>query len=124
MYEYNNITKIVKIIILDNNLYKWYIDLLKKNEYFKEFIKQYNNDSNDILKEYLFFCFKRKRDYFMTKDYTTSFFEPIFGNVFMFSLSTTIDEYNRRMQGNLMKHRLTPNLHHLIYSIYIKSRKL
>ena len=57
MYEYKNITKIVKIILLDNNLYKWYIDLLKKNNYFKEFIKQYNNDSNDILKEYLFFLF-------------------------------------------------------------------
>ena len=51
MVNCNNITKIVKLILLDSSLYGWYIETLNNNVFYKSFIERYNGDYKDILRD-------------------------------------------------------------------------
>ena len=125
--EYHNITKVVKIILNDCNLYDWYLTTLFNNHYFKGFLLSTDiNKSTDILKDYLMYCFKTKRSYIVSKEIRSIMNVALFGNKFMFDtdmkdeFSSTIDMHN---QDILNEHSLRKHLHGLIYKVFKESRK-
>ena len=124
---YNNITKVVKIILCDCGLYNWYLTTLFNNHYFKEFLLSTDiNKSTDILKDYLMYCFKTKRSYIVYKEIGPIMNIALFGNKFMFDtdmkdeFSSTIDMHN---QDILNDHSLRKHLHGLIYQLFKESRQ-
>lgn len=119
----NNITKIVKVILCDCNLYDWYINIIYKNPYFKRFIEQYNGQSNDILKDYLIYCFKNNYGYVVYKSQHYTAYEAIFGNVFMLNEDRFYNEGLKSKQRSLHEHKLREHLHDLIYLAFKESRK-
>ena len=118
----NNITKIVKIILCDCNLYDWYLNIIYKNPYFKRFIEQYNGQSNDILKDYLIYCFKNNYGYIVYKVQSYTAYEAIFGNVFMLVERTNYQKDIKLKQRSLHKHKLIEHLHDLIHLAFIESK--
>ena len=119
----NNITKIVKVILCDCDLYDWYLNIIYKNYYFKRFIEQYNGQSNDILKDYLIYCFKNRYGYVVYKQQIYTIYEAIFGNVFMLNEDRFYNEGLKSKQRSLHKHKLREHLHDLIYLAFMESRK-
>lgn len=119
----NNITKIVKVILCDCGLYDWYINIIYKNYYFTKFLEQYEVCSNDILKDYLIYCFKNRCGYMVYKQQMYTNYEAIFGNVFMLNEDRRYNEGLKSKQRSLHKHKLREHLHDLIYLAFIESRK-
>lgn len=124
---YDNITKVVKIILNDCCLYDWYLTTLFNNHYFKGFLSNTDiNKSTDILKDYLMYCFKTKRTYIVYKEIGSIMNVALFGNKFMFDtdmkdeFSSTIDMHN---QDILNDHSLRKHLHGLIYKVFKESRQ-
>lgn len=123
MNNCDNITKIVKIILCDCNLYDWYINIIYKNPHFKRFIEQYKVQSNDILKDYLIYCFKNRYGYMVHKHKINASYEPIFGNIFMLDKDRVYKADIKLKQRSLHEHKLREHLHNLIYLTFIESRK-
>lgn len=120
----DNITKIVKIILCDCGLYDWYINIIYNNSYFIGFLKQYNGQSNDILKDYLIYCFKNRRGY-MVYDYDTNgCHEAIFGNIFMLDEFTNYQGDIKLKQWSLHEHKLRKHLHTLIHLAFLESKEI
>lgn len=119
----NNITKIVKVILCDCDLYDWYLNIIYKNYYFTMFLKQYKVQSNDILKDYLIYCFKNKYGYVVRKHQINATYEPIFGNIFMLNEDRFYGANIKSRQVILHKHNLREHLHNLIYLAFKESRK-
>lgn len=119
----DNITKVVKVILCDCGLYEWYIDMIYKNYYFNRFLEQYRVLSNDILKDYLIYCFKNRRGYIVYKQYRHSSYESIFGNIFMLEDDSVYKEDIKSKQGLLHEHNLIEHLHALIYLAFKESRE-
>ena len=124
---YGNITKVVKTILFDTNLYDWYLSTLFNNHYFKEFLLSTDiNKSTDILKDYLIYCFKTKRTYIVYKDIGTIMNVTLFGNIFMFDTDmkdkfpSMIDIHNKDI---LNEHSLKKHLNGLIYQVFKESRQ-
>jgi hypothetical protein len=124
---YDNITKVVKIILNDCNLYDWYLTILFNNHYFKGFLSSTDiNKSTDILKDYLMYCFKTRRSYIVYKNMGTIVNVALFGNIFMFDSDMTDkfpsinDIINKDILNN---HSLKLHLHGLIYKVYKESRQ-
>ena len=122
---YNNITKLVKIILLENSLYDWYISTLQNNPIYKNFLNIRINNTNDILKEYLEYCFQVKSGYIVYRTKPTHSNTAIFGNIFLLNgdidyYETGIDKCN---QHKLHEHVLINHLHELTYQIYSEVRK-
>lgn len=124
---YDNITKVVKIILNDCNLYDWYLTTILNNHYFKEFLLSTDiNKSTDILKDYLIYCFKTKRTYIVYKDIGTIMNVALFGNIFMFdtdmkdSFPSMMDIHNKDI---LNDHVLKKHLNNLIYKVFKESRQ-
>ena len=124
---YDNITKVVKIILNDCNLYDWYLTTILNNHYFKEFLSSTDIDkSTDILKDYLMYCFKTRRGYIVYKDIGPSMNVTLFGNIFMFDTDmknkfpSMIDAH---IQDILNEHSLKKHLNGLIYQVFKESRK-
>lgn len=123
MEHCNNITKIVKVILCDCNLYDWYINIIYKNPYFNRFLEQYKGQSNDILKDYLIYCFKTNYGYIVYKHLHDAAYESIFGNVFMLDEFTHYQKDIKLKQRSLHEHKLKNHLHNLIYLAFKESRK-
>ena len=125
MNTITNITKLVKIILLENGLYDWYISTLQNNPIYKEFLNIRLNNTNDILKEYLEHCFKVKRGYIVYRTKPTHSKTPIFGNIFLLNGDIDYDEIgiDKRNQSQLHKHILINRLHELTCQIYSEVRK-
>ena len=119
----NNITKIVKVILCDCGLYDWYINIIYKNYYFTRFLGQYKVQSNDILKDYLIYCFKNNYGYMVHKHQINAAYEPIFGNIFMLNEDRVYKTDIKLRQLILHGHKLREHLHNLIYLAFIESRK-
>ena len=124
---YDNITKVVKIILNDCNLYDWYLTTILNNHYFKEFLLSTDIDkSTDILKDYLMYCFKTKRTYIVFEDVGSNINVALFGNIFMFDtdikdrFTSMIDIHNKDI---LNDHVLKKHLNNLIYKVFKESRK-
>lgn len=123
MNNCNNITKIVKIILCDCGLYGWYLNIIYKNYYFTKFLEQYKVRSNDILKDYLIYCFKNRCEYMVCKQQINTNYEAIFGNIFMLNEDRFYKANIKSRQVILHKHNLREHLHNLIYLAFIESRK-
>lgn len=123
---YDNITKVVKIILNDCCLYDWYLTTLLNNHYFKGFLLSTDIDkSTDILKDYLMYCFKTKRDYIIS-EYIGQMNVALFGNIFMFDNEAFVKYPSMIDWGNkvmLNKHGLKKHLHSLIYKVFKESRQ-
>lgn len=119
----NNITKIVKVILCDCDLYDWYLNIIYKNYYFTKFLEQYKVRSNDILKDYLIYCFKNNYGYVVYKQQMYTNYEAIFGNVFMLDEDRVYKTEIKLRQLILHEHKLREHLHNLIYLAFIESRK-
>lgn len=119
----DNITKVVKVILCDNGLYDWYINIIYKNYYFTRFLEQYKVRSNDILKDYLIYCFKNRYGYIVYKHQINAIHEAIFGNIFMLDEDREYEDNIKAKQRLLHKHKLREHLHDLIYLAFIESRK-
>ena len=119
----NNITKIVKVILCDCDLYDWYLNIIYKNYYFTKFLEQYKVRSNDILKDYLIYCFKNRIEYVVCKQQINTNYEAIFGNIFMLNEDRFYKANIKSRQVILHKHNLRKHLHNLIYLAFKESRK-
>lgn len=111
----NNITKIVKVILCDCGLYDWYMNILYKNYYFTRFIEQYKVRSNDILKDYLIYCFKNNHAYLVSKRQINVVNEAVFGDIFMLHGTIDSNEDLKSKQRLLHEHKLREHLYNLIY---------
>lgn len=123
MEHCNNITKIVKVILCDCGLYSWYINIIYKNYYFNRFLEQYKVRSNDILKDYLIYCFKNRYGYLVYEHTVNASYEAIFGNIFMLNEDREYRENIKSKQWLLHEHKLREHLHNLIYLAFKESRK-
>lgn len=126
-YYDNNITKVVKIILNDCNLYDWYLTTLFNNHYFKGFLSSTDiNKSTDILKDYLMYCFKTRRSYIVYENVGTIMNVALFGNIFMLDTDmkdrypSMIDIHNKDI---LNEHSLKKHLNGLIYQVFKESRQ-
>lgn len=124
---YDNITKVVKVILSDCNLYDWYLTTLFNNHYFKGFLLNTDiNKSTDILKDYLMYCFKTRGSYIVFEKLGPIMNVALFGNVFMFDgdmedkSPSKIDILKKNV---LNKHDLKEHLNSLIYQVFKESRK-
>ena len=124
---YDNITKVVKIILNDCNLYDWYLTILFNNHYFKGFLSSTDiNKSTDILKDYLMYCFKTRRSYIVYENVGTIMNVALFGNIFMLDTDmkdrypSMIDFGNKDILNN---HSLKKHLNGLIYQVFKESRQ-
>lgn len=124
MNNCNNITKIVKVILNDCGLYSWYLNIIYKNYYFTKFLEQYKVRSNDILKDYLIYCFKNRYGYMVYNQDTNGCYEAIFGNIFMLDEFTNYQEDIKLKQRSLHEHKLREHLHVLIHLAFLESKEI
>ena len=119
----NNITKIVKVILCDCDLYDWYLNIIYKNYYYTKFLEQYEVCSNDILKDYLIYCFKNDYAYMVSKRQINVVNEAVFGNIFMLNGTIDSNEDLKSKQRLLHEHKLREHLHYLIYLAFNENRE-